>query len=155
MLYWLEISCPEQHADVNVNHLTFIQWVTWSWELLSPLIWKRWGSSSCVRVCLWPWPACVVWAGGKHYGAVHQHGATRSQPSAVHFPPLTEEIHWALFMLQGPPLFRNVRTAERRRETELIFYFPWRFRGFYELKKEDTSVPADGCWEAHVLKNNL
>lgn len=49
-------------------------------------MWEWRGSGSCVKVCLWPWPMCVVWAeGGKHCAAVRQHGATRSQHSAVHF----------------------------------------------------------------------
>ncbi len=60
------------------------------------------------------------------------HGANLLQSISLH----SQRKYTALFMLQGPPLFSNVRTAERRREIELIFYFPWQFRGFYEFKEK-------------------
>lgn len=113
-LWSFEITCLDQCANINnVGHMIpatdYSSWIHWCGsDVAAARVWRSvFGLDPCVS-CGQRGENTVL-----RSVSTGPHGANILQSISS----LTEEIHWALFMLQGPPLFRNVRTAERRRET--------------------------------------
>ncbi len=79
------------------------------------------GSSLCVRVCLWPWPTA----------------RGHTEPTFCSpFPSTLRGNTLLCLCFRGLHCSVMWERQRRRREIELIFYFPWQFRGFYEFKEK-------------------
>lgn len=100
-------------------------------------MWEWCGSGSCVRVCLWPWPMCFVWAEEENTAlrpvSTGPHGANILQSISLHSQRKYTGLCLCFRGLHCSEMWERQRGGGRR---ELIFYFPWRFRGFYKFKKK-------------------
>ncbi len=74
-----------------------------------------------MRVCLWPWPTA----------------RGHTEPTFCSpFPSTLRGNTLLCLCFRGLHCSVMWERQRRRREIELIFYFPWQFRGFYELKEK-------------------
>lgn len=90
------------------------------------------------RVCV-PDPCVSCGQRGKHRDAARQHGANNLQSISLHSQRKYTGLCLCFRGLHCSEMWERQREGGGGGRRELIFYFPRRFRGFYELKKTTTA----------------